>query len=77
MITRKPVKFPPGPAAIPIFGSLPFLVGKGPEKFVNEYITSYGAVTGIYTGSYPTIVINDWKLAKSLFQREDFAGRIK
>lgn len=70
------MRFPPGPPAIPILGSIPFLWGKGPERFVNENMKSYGAVTGFYTGSYPTIVINDWELAKSLFQREDFAGRI-
>jgi len=33
-------------------------------------------VTGLYTGNYPFIVLNDWKLAKSLFAREEFSGRI-
>ena len=77
LITRRPARFPPGPLALPIMGSHPFLPGEGAEKYVSEKITSYGPVTGLYSGTYPLIVINDWKMAKSLFAREEFSGRIR
>jgi len=76
IICKKPANFPPGPPAIPILGSTPFLFGKGVEKFVSDKIASYGPVTGLYAGSYPFIMINDWKLAKSLFLTEEFSGRV-
>ena len=31
----------------------------------------------MYMGSYPLVVVNDWPLAKSLFVKEEFSGRIK
>ena len=74
---QKPKGFPPGPPIIPIAGSLPFLKGIGVEKWVSPDVASYGPVTGLYSGSYPFIMINDWKLAKSLFLREEFAGRLR
>ena len=56
-------------------GSDPFLEGKGLEKIVGSQVASYGLVTGLCAGSYPLIVIYDWKLAKTLFSREKFSGR--
>jgi len=75
-VFKRPIRFPPGPPYIPIAGSVPFLRGLGVEKYVSDKIASYGPVTGMYLGSYPFIMINDWKLAKSLFLREEFSGRI-
>ena len=46
-------------------------------RFVSDKVASYGPVTGIFLGSYPTIIINDWKLARSLFLKEEFSGRIR
>ena len=77
LLTRRPPRFPPGPFGLPIMGSHPFLPGEGTDKYVSEKITSYGPVTGLFSGSYPLIVINDWKMAKSLFAREEFSGRIR
>ena len=74
---RKSSKFPPGPPSIPVFGSIPFMPGRGIEKFVSDYVASFGPVTGAYAGSYPSVMINDWKLAKSLFSKEEFAGRLR
>jgi hypothetical protein len=34
-------------------------------------------VTGLYIGSYPVIVLNDWPLAKALFAKEEFCGRMR
>merc|ERR1719347_298644 len=75
-VYKKSLRFPPGPPFIPIAGSLPFLRGIGVEKYVSDTVTSYGDVTGLHLGNYPFIMINDWKLAKSLFLKEEFSGRI-
>ena len=40
-------------------------------------VCSYGPITGLYVGSYPVVILNDWPLAKALFAKEEFAGRIK
>ena len=40
-------------------------------------VCSYGPITGMYMGSYPLVVVNDWPLAKTLFAKEEFSGRIK
>ena len=72
---KRPDEFPPGPPHLPIIGSIPFLKGKGIEKFVGHEIASYGPITGFFVGAYPLVMINDWKLAKSLFAREEFSGR--
>ena len=71
----RPNNFPPGPPHLPIIGSYPFLKGKGLEKIVGAQVASYGPVTGLFAGSYPLVMINDWKLAKTLFAREEFSGR--
>lgn len=72
-----PPKFPPGPSSIPVLGSLPFLSGKDTEKFVSEYLSSFGPVTGLRVGQYYVTMINDWKLAKSLFGKEEFSGQLQ
>ena len=74
----KPPKFPPGPPALPLVGSLPFLPGgTGIERFVNDYVSSYGPVTGLVTGDYYLVMINDWRLARTLFAKEEFSGRLE
>ena len=73
---QKPPLFPPGPPSVPVLGSLPFLPGRGVEKFVSEYVSSFGPVTGLMVGSYHAAMINDWRLARQLFSKEEFSGRI-
>ena len=73
----KPQNFPPGPPHLPIIGSLPFLSGLGLEKYVGQAVAAYGPVTGLFGAAYPLVVINDWKLAKTLFNQEEFCGRPK
>ena len=60
-----------------MIGSLPFLPGTGTERFVSEYVASYGPVTGLRVGSYNAAMINDWRLAKALFTKEEFSGRLQ
>ena len=74
---EKPAGFPPGPPRIPLAGSVPFLRGIGVEKIVNSDVASYGPVTGLFAGMYPMVMVNDWKLAKSLFATEEFSGRLR
>ena len=42
----------------------------------HRYVASFGPVTGLKTGSYHVAMINDWALAKQLFAREEFSGRL-
>jgi hypothetical protein len=37
----------------------------------------FHVIAGLYAGFYPLVVINDWKLAKELFAKEVFAGRLR
>lgn len=74
---QRPPKFPPGPPWLPVLGSAPFLPGSGTEKFVSDYIGSFGPVTGLIQGSYYIAMINDWKLAKYLFSKEEFSSRLR
>merc|ERR1719341_1274291 len=71
LLYSRPSLFPPGPPSLPLIGTYPFLSGNGPEKYFGPEVCSFGPVTGLYAGSYPTIVLNDWPLAKSLFAKEE------
>merc|ERR1719222_1803560 len=76
VLHSRPSLFPPGPPNLPLLGAYPFLSGNGPEKYFGPEVCSFGPITGLYAGSYPTIVLNDWPLAKSLFAKEEFCGRL-
>jgi hypothetical protein len=88
-LAARPALFPPGPTSLPLIGSYPFLKGEGVERFLGRQVMgrmrcppvpqacSYGPVTGLYIGSYPVIVLNDWPLAKALFAKEEFSGRMR
>ena len=43
----------------------------------SDYISSFGSVTGVYVGNIKAVIINDWTLAKTLFAREEFSGRLR
>jgi hypothetical protein len=43
LICRK--RFPPGPAWVPLLGSVPFLRGNGIEKFVGPSVKKYGKLS--------------------------------
>lgn len=44
--------------------------------FNSDYICSFGPVTGFTIGANKVAMINEWKLAKSLFSKEEFSGRL-
>ena len=72
-LLSKPPNFPPGPPHLT--GSFPFLSGSRVEKYVGNAVAAYGPVTGLFAAAYPMVMINDWKLAKTLFAQEEFSGR--
>ena len=71
-------KLPPGPPALPIIGSIPFLDRKKGNADATLHKSFYKQYPDIYTlwlGSKPLLVIQNFNLAKDLFAREEFSGR--
>ena len=72
-------QLPPGPTSLPLVGSIPFLDrNKGNADAVLDkafYKFSPDMYT-VWLGSTPLVVIQDFNLAKDLFSREEFCGRI-
>ena len=81
--TRKPhPNFPPGPKAVPILGSIPFLPknlragGKLHVPKAFHYLAkTYGPVCGLHLGPIPTIVISDEELMKEALNQDSISGR--
>nr|AKH03504.1 cytochrome P450 3037B1 [Paracyclopina nana] len=75
---KKPRKFPPGPPAIPFFGSvffvphLPGLIATAATWFINRY---HSKIVGLYLGRFPIVAIYDFEVAKEIFSRDDLTGR--
>jgi len=67
--TRRPPNFPPGLARLPIIGQ----TVKG-SKPMMEYWKTH-KVLGMFIGSWPTVQLQDFKMAKDLFSREEWCGR--
>ena len=74
----KPHRFPPGPARIPLLGSVYFLppdVRKGKKKFTIYLQETFGPIAGIYLGNKPSVVVSDFALIKDLYKRYETSGR--
>ena len=72
-------KYPPGPTALPFIGSIPFLNPKNGNADSVLDKSFYKIASDMYTvwlGHTPLIIIQDFNLAKDLFSREEFCGRI-
>ena len=71
-------KLPPGPPALPIVGSLPFLKGKGMVgKLVHPSLEKYGKdFCSVWTGNRLTVVIQDIELTRDLLSRDEFSARV-
>ena len=70
---------PPGPFALPLIGSIPFLKGKGGPVgwMVDKSLYKYGKdFCTIWMGTIPFIWIQDYKLAKELFAKDEFSDRL-
>ena len=77
---QKYKNLPPGPFALPIIGSIPFLKGKGGIVgwMVDESLYKYGKdFCTIWMGTIPFIWVQDFGLAKELFGKEEFSARIE
>ena len=70
------LKLPPGPPALPLLGSLPFLsLRRGLVDWSTDpRITRHRLVT-VALGPRNLFLINDLKLAKELFDKEELAKR--
>ena len=71
-------KLPPGPPALPIVGSLPFLEGKGMVgKLIHPSLEKYGKdFCSVWIGNRLTVVIQDVALSRDLLAREEFSARV-
>ena len=74
-------RFPPGPFSLPILGTVEGMAiirerGRA-GVLAEEKFYKYGPMTTFYVGPLHTfIVINDFHLAKELFNRDEFSGTI-
>ena len=69
-------KQPPGPPAVPLLGSLPFLdISKGVLNWsLDPHITAH-RIAAVSIGTKVFHILNDFHLCKDLFEREEFNGR--
>ena len=69
-------KLLPGPPRVPILGSLPFLTTKkGTGDWVFDTVVTQHKIAQISLGPRSMFVINDYDLAKELFDKAEFSGR--
>ena len=68
---------PPGPPAVPILGSFPFLKGNGAaDKLTHVSLERYGRdFVTLWLGSNLTIMIQDISITKDLFSKDAFSSR--
>ena len=72
----KASKLPPGPPALPILGSLPYL-GTDSREPLRQMTRKYGDVFTVYLGSKPAVVLNSYDAIKEAFVKNAhaFSGR--
>ncbi|KAG1714922.1 Cytochrome P450 2J6 [Nymphon striatum] len=68
-------KMPPGPAGIPIFGSMPWFLFNDPKKYLNKLRKKYGKIFTIRIGSINTHIISDYEMIKEMGNHPDFQNR--
>jgi len=73
--SQRPKKFPPGPRNIPLFGSLLRVDVRNLSKSFSRLSKKYGDIFSIYVGNIPVVVLNNYDLIKSTFERHEFSGR--
>ena len=67
---------PPGPPALPLLGSLPFLqLSRGVLDWCGDPQVTRHRLATVSLGPQDVFVINDLKLAKELFDKDEFSGR--
>ena len=69
-------RLPPGPPALPLLGCLPFLdLSRGLVDWSTDPRVTNHRLATLSLGPRNTFVINDLKLARELFEREEFSNR--
>ena len=69
-------RLPPGPPAVPLLGSLPFLdLRRGLTDWTLDPRVTKHRLATVSVGPKNLFIINDFKLAKELFEKEEFSGR--
>ena len=74
---QKIKRLPPGPFSLPILGTLDFIIPSNKsfvERFFSAKFMNYKDFCPIYLGNYVIVLINDFKLAKELFSKDEFSG---
>ena len=74
---KKIKKLPPGPLSIPIIGTWDIVkkIDSATEIFFSEKYFVYEKFCSFFIGpSIVTIMINDFKVAKELFSKDEFSG---
>ena len=70
------LSLPPAPPAVPLLGSLPFLqLSRGLIDWSTDLRVTRHRLTTVTLGPKNFFVINDLKLAKQLFDKEELARR--
>ena len=76
---QKPKRFPPGPPALPLIGSAPF-IGKSTlkGKRLQDYLAEkYGDIVGIYGGRDPMVFLSNAETVRTLFKSDQVTLRPK
>ncbi|XP_071961304.1 cytochrome P450 2J5-like [Antedon mediterranea] len=63
---KRKLNLPPGPPAVPILGSIPWIDRKNPVKSLASWTKDYGPIVTYYIGSRRSVLVNDAKLAREL-----------
>ncbi|XP_040578821.1 cytochrome P450 18a1 [Lepeophtheirus salmonis] len=67
---------PPGPFSLPLVGSLPFLSSQGSPGILDFALgEKFGSIYTVDVIWSKIVVLNDFAMAKDLFNREDVSGR--
>ena len=68
-------QLPPGPFSIPLIGTIGVLGKISGGGICSEKWQKYHKMYTVFIGKMVVIVINDYKLTKELFSKEEFSGK--
>ena len=69
-------QLPPGPFSIPLIGTIGILGRISGGGICNVKWHKYQKMYTVFIGRMVIVVINDFKLTKELFAKEEFSGKI-